>query len=137
MVDYSRYFKENLSETSPTTKEEIQRTEAYFGVGFPDGYKAFLLYSNGYEGWVGSSYVNLWKAEELIESNQAYQVAEFCPQLIIIGSDGGGEAFGLDTRSKSITFVAIPFIVMMWEDARFAGVTFEEFLDYLDQRLKE
>jgi len=51
---------------------------------------AFLGRANGGEGFIGERYVRLWMAEELIEVNRGYNVAEFFPNLFLIGTDVAG-----------------------------------------------
>jgi hypothetical protein len=69
----------------------------------PEDYVAFLQRANGGEGFVGERYVRLWKAEELIEVNRGYNVAEFFPNLFLIGTDGGGEAYAFDFSGNDAT----------------------------------
>lgn len=50
---------------------------------FPKEYLSFLLTANGGEGWVGeNSYLSLWKIDEIISLNEAYEISEFAPGLI-------------------------------------------------------
>src|SRR5438270_13821026 len=83
----------------PADRERVEHVEAEFGVSLPGRYKSFLAKSNGGEGFVGDAYVMLWRAEELLELNKAYQVADYGPGLLSFGSNGGGEAFAFDMRS--------------------------------------
>jgi hypothetical protein len=66
---------------------------------------AFLGRANGGEGLIGERYVRLWGAEELIEVNRGYNVAEF-------GTDGDGEAYAFDVSANDATVFEVPFIGM-------------------------
>jgi hypothetical protein len=80
---------------------------------------------------MGKTYVILWRVEQLKEANDGYKVQEFIPGLMLIGSNGGGEAFGFDQRRSPWQYVMIPFIVMLWEDAIPLGETFAHFVKRL------
>jgi hypothetical protein len=54
--------------------------------------------------------VQLWRAEELIEVNRGYNVAEFFPNLFLIETDGGGEAYAFDVSGNNVTVFEVPSI---------------------------
>jgi SMI1/KNR4 family protein SUKH-1 len=102
------------------------------GQRLPRDYVEFLRASNGIEGCVGNhGYVQLWPAEDLAERNRGYDVAEQLPGFLLLGSDGGGTAYGLWTDGARRHYPDVPFIVMCEEDLRVLGGTFLEFLDAL------
>jgi hypothetical protein len=88
------------------------------GFRLPEDYAKFLQGVDGGEGFVGNTYLILWRAEELLAMNRAYQVAEYAPGLFLFGSDRGGEAFGFDTRSDTKPIVSVPFAGMKLKVAR-------------------
>jgi len=96
----------------PADRASIHAVEEQLNFKFPEEYLNFLLFADGGEGSIGEVYLNLWRVEELIEDNEGYNVDEFAPGLLIIGSDGGDTAFCIDTRSPEKPFVSIPFIGM-------------------------
>ncbi|MDF2548764.1 MAG: hypothetical protein K0R93_3662 [Anaerosolibacter sp.] len=117
---------------SPCSNEAIKEVEKTLGFIFPKEYLSFLLRSNGGEGWVGEdSYLSLWKVDEIVTLNEAYQVGEFAPGLIIFGSDGGLDAYAFDTRTESAVIVEVPFIGMNLREVKYCSSTFVEFLEYL------
>lgn len=79
------------------------------GIDWPDDYAAFMRTTDGGEGMVGDNYVAFWSASELVEYNRGY-VAEYAPNLVIFGSDGGGEAFAFDRSTQPPSIVMVPFI---------------------------
>jgi hypothetical protein len=109
----------------------IRQFETESGFRLPDDYARFFQQRNGGEGFVGNAYVILWRVEELLEMNKAYQVAEYAPGLFLFGSDGGGEAFAFDTRSDASPIVAVPFVGMELKLARPVAQSFEAFLEEL------
>ncbi|KAA5543862.1 SMI1/KNR4 family protein [Roseiconus nitratireducens] len=113
--------------TGATTKE-IAEVEAAIGSTFPNDYREFLIQFNGGEGYIGETYLFLWKAEELIELNYEYEVAQYCSNLLLIGSNGGGEAIGFATASKPWSIVKVPFVGMDDSLIETCGKSFSEFL---------
>ena len=95
-----------------------------------------MLESNGAEGFIGSSYLVIWPIEQIIVLNQAYRVSEFNPGLVYFGSDGGGEAYAFDIRTKEMPIVEFPFESIHIEDAELCGKTFYEFLQNLYCRIQ-
>jgi hypothetical protein len=90
----------------------LERCEAAGGVRFPHEYREVLAHTNGGEGFIGSYYVLLWKAEELVNLNKGYEVGLNAPGLFLFGSDGGGNAFGFDLRAVAPPVVSVPFVGM-------------------------
>jgi hypothetical protein len=115
----------------PSETTAIRQFETKSGFRLPDDYAQFLQQTNGGEGFVGNAYVILWRAEELLEMNKAYQVTEYAPGLFLFGSDGGGEAFAFDTRSDANPIVTVPFVGMELKLARSVAHSFEAFLEEL------
>lgn len=79
-------------------------------VHLPEAYLAFLRRANGGEGFIGERYVQLWRAEDLVEANFAYKTAEFFPKLFLVGSDGGAEAYALSLSETDSTVFEVPFV---------------------------
>jgi len=70
-----------------------------YGVELPEEYVAFMKAHNGGEGDTGESWLVLFPIEELQEVNDDYH--EFLPEgNIIIGSNGGGELFGINNTGQ-------------------------------------
>ena len=111
----------------------ISGRERELGLKLPDDYVAFLKASNGGEGFVGNNYVMLWKVEELSSMNRSYETEIYAPGLLIFGSDGGGEAYGFDTRELPWRVVRVPFVGMHWNQAKQISQSFQTFVDYLHQ----
>ena len=121
------HFKGNPATTAAT----IRGFEATSGIRLREDYAAFLMQSNGGEGFIGEGYAMLWRLEELLEKNDAYKVDEYAPGLFLFGSDGGGEAFAFDIRSDKRPIVSVPFIPLNHSEARFLAMDFESFIHVL------
>ena len=70
------------------------------GVKLPQQYIDFMLLHNGGEGDLGETWFILYPMEELEEINEDYEVAKYLPGRIIIGSNGGGELYGIDSEGN-------------------------------------
>jgi cell wall assembly regulator SMI1 len=71
----------------------IAECERYFGRELPKDYRDFMMITNGGEGFIGpDSYLRLWKIEELSLMNDGYETANYLPDGLLFGTDGGEEA---------------------------------------------
>lgn len=127
-------FIEGFEYRSPAADSSIADCEVRMGVKLPDDYVEFLRFANGGEGFVADlAYLILWRVEDLVRNNEGYRVKEYVPGLFIFGSDGGGEAYGFDTRSAEWRIVTVPFVGMDWSMARSMGDSFHAFIQNLSQ----
>ncbi len=111
----------------------IAETEKQLGLSLPKEYVAFTKLMNGGEGFIGRGYAILWGLEDLAAVNQEYEFAKHVPRFLGFGSNGGGEAFGFDTRLQRWAVVQVPFVGLNWNDARPMGESFNEFLAHLNE----
>jgi hypothetical protein len=117
---------------SPVTLEDVLACENQLRCQLPGDYVAFLKGHNGGEGFIGNdSYVILWAVEELESFNREYEVGSCCPELLLIGSNGGGEAYAFDKRSTPWCVVQVPFIGMDYSLCEIIGSSFSEFIETL------
>ena len=70
------------------------------GVELPQQYIDFMLLHNGGESDLGETWFILYPMEELEEINEDYEVDKYLPRRIIIGSNGGGELYGIDSEGN-------------------------------------
>jgi len=125
---------ENFDSNKPSPVETMVAVERQFGIEFPADYKRFMADKDGGEGFVGSHYLILWRSSELVEFNRDYEVEKYAPGLIFFGSNGGGEAYAFDARSKEkMAIRMVPFVGMSLQEAEHIADTFEDFLCLLDE----
>jgi hypothetical protein len=96
-MDLSRLFKVLQSAASDA---DIRKLRAFAG-DLPSVYAALLKQSDGLEACVhdeGGDCLAIWSVREVLDLNPAYKIARWCPTLLAIGSDGGGDAIGLDRQ---------------------------------------
>lgn len=114
---------EKLKEFNGSFDEELVLSEKY---------KAFEYYLkqlvNG-EGMVGhNNYLLLWKRDEIEELNDAYETQEFLGNVILIGSNGGDMAYGIDKNGR---YIEVPFIGMDEEEVTIIAENFDDFISYI------
>jgi len=114
----------------PADPSVVQGLSSNLEVPLPRDYLDFLRQHNGGEGFIGDRYIVLWKAEELADFNREYEVGKYAPGILLFGSNGGGEAYGFDTRSAAMPIVRVPFIGM---ELRYATPVAKDFPDLFAQ----
>jgi hypothetical protein len=112
----------------PASAEALRAAEQSIGKTLPEDYKAFLLEHNGGDGFIGTGYFILWRAEELCKFNDGYEVSKYAPGLLLFGSNGGGDGFAFDTRALPYRVMQVPFVGMSRADKFHAAVSFTELL---------
>jgi len=110
--DQYKQALDGFRENPPAESSLIRQSESGLPFELPASYTQFLQYANGGQGFIGEQYVILWRIEELVDLNMAYEVRDNAPGLFLFGSDGGGEAFAFDLRSESLPIVSVPFVGM-------------------------
>lgn len=97
-----------------------------------DCFKRIIIDMPSGEGMIGAnSYLILWDKSEIEELNDAYGTEEFLQGIILIGSDGGDNAYGIDDNGF---FYEIPFIGMSNKEAVKLGDDFNDFINSLWNR---
>ena len=79
----------------PYTGNDVEKIN---DVILPKQYINFMKEHNGGEGDIGETWLLLFPLEELQGMNDAYSIEEFLPGHIIIGTNGGGELYGIDAK---------------------------------------
>lgn len=116
----------------PASHEAVRDFEIATSLNLPADYCEFLMQSNGGEGFIGNdSYLMLWRVEDLQQFNKDYEVAEYLDNVLLIGSSGGGEAYGFDIGKKPWPIVRVPFVGMESRLVESLAPTFSEFLEVL------
>jgi hypothetical protein len=109
--DLIKRLRRNWEKRRGASETALVRTEKLLGVSFPEDYKEFLRWSNGGEGSFGDYALFLWSTDDLICDNDDYEIPQWLPGVIGIGSDGGGNAYILDFR-KSPEFPRLAVVPM-------------------------
>ena len=129
----STYFKSNegtIDESSfaaPTNEVQLKTFEQIFFITLPPDYRNFLKITNGYEGFIGESYVNFSSINEIISYQEIY---EHYPWILYIGNNGAGEMYVIDKRAEKFQFGILSYI---GDENDFVplGYSFEEFIKHL------
>jgi hypothetical protein len=92
----------------------------------PPAYLSAVAEFGGREGFLGETYLRLYRLRELIAINLAYDVLTLLPEFILFGSNGGGEAFAFAIGEPAV--VQVPFIPLQADHAERLGANFTEFV---------
>ena len=76
-------------------------------VVLPKQYLEFMKKHNGGQGDIGETWLELFTLENLQEINDDYCIEDFLPDHIIIGSNGNGELYGIDSDGVYFNVPAI------------------------------
>lgn len=136
MIDFIRKYFPNADVAGnknefnlPATNDQIVNLENQLEIEFPNDYKEFLKFTNGFEGLVNEFVVRFVPVEQIYQSTQD-TCSEFFPWAIYIGTNGNVEMFVIDKRQTPYQFGLLPYIA---DDNDFIplGDTFEKFIERL------
>jgi cell wall assembly regulator SMI1 len=130
MSDQLQHFLQDFEGNQGASEDSLNALEIQTGLQLPIDYREFMARYDGGEGFIGKQYLILWKAENIVRYNFEYQVVEYAPGLLLIGSSGGGEAFGFDTRDNGLPIVQVSFIGL---DLRYAQKVADNFCELLSR----
>lgn len=80
----------------------------------------------GREGFLGETYLRLYRLQELVSLNLAYEVPTLLPDVIVFGSNGVGEAFAFRLVDSAV--VQVPFLPLQAELIEHQAINFAEFV---------
>ncbi len=132
MNEHLSALTESLSKKTGAKLSDIQEVLHNLGVNPPEDYIAFLLESNGAEGFMkGGRYLILDSVEQLIPCNTSYGFGCSGLGLVSFGSDGGTMLFAFDIRESIPIIVEVDSVCMEMGAIIFRGRTLTEFLEQL------
>ena len=73
---------------------------------------------------IALGWMNLWPLTDIYRLNDEYHVTEFAPDLLGIGSDGGGEMLAFDKHDR---ILMVPFIGMDIREAILIAPSWQHF----------
>lgn len=74
--------------------------------------------SDGFDEMFSNAYLVLWPLEEVVDINgsDAYGVLVSLPELLLIGSNGGGELLAFDRRNEPAAVVLVNAVCSSWDE---------------------
>lgn len=110
----------------------LEQLAQSLGAPLPADYRAFLRYSNGGEGFIGrNDYLRFYTAENLLEINQAYEIDQYLPGFLLVGSNTIGDAICLRPPLAEGQVMQVPFIPLRRDYAEPGESSFGDFLTRL------
>ena len=114
---------QKLSEFDISSDAELVLSERY------KAFEDYIKQTVSGEGMVGeNNYLSLWEKNEIEELNNNYETQEFLSNVLLIGSDGGDTAYGIDVNGR---YIEVPFIGMDDEEVEIVAEDFDGFIDYV------
>jgi len=99
------------------TYEPVDAVEADLGKSLPIDLREILLASDGIALSSEWHELQIWSCEEIVAHNRANQVQKHTPDFLMFGSNGAGETFTLDYRTKPVSIVLVPAIGFDYKSA--------------------
>lgn len=104
----------------------IKEAELEMGLKFPKVFKELLKVSNGFETQEG---VAIFGTDSIKERNQTYEVSEYAPGYVAIGSSGGGKFYLMGAKEDATEVIQVDTGVM---NPQFASLVDEDFLNWIN-----
>jgi cell wall assembly regulator SMI1 len=120
-----------MGDDAGATDSTIEMAENRLRQRFPDDYRTFLKSERGLKKWFGDVYLSLYTIDQVVELNEIHDHLAYQPELIHIGSDGGGEAIAFDFRQDPPTVIMVSLVST---DRSEGIVQAESFTEFMDQR---
>jgi hypothetical protein len=99
---------------------------AEFLKALPEDYLATVAEFGGREGFLGMTYLRLYRLEELVALNLAYEIPAFLPEVIVFGSNGIGEGFAFQPGESAV--IQVPFVPLAADYAIRQAIGLTEFV---------
>ena len=101
----------NFPRRTAKSKMSIEDIEKKIGFLLPDDYKFYLNNYTAHEGIIGSQYAAFWDMDNVVNLNENYQILQYLPSTIAIGSNMGGEFIAIEVVAENIYRIILsPFI---------------------------
>jgi hypothetical protein len=128
-LDLKRFLTEfNILE--PASKNSIEKSRTEMDIRIPEDYTDFLMLSNVGEGFIGEQYVILWSVDEIKEANEGYEVQKYLANVILLGTNGGGDGIGVEWTDSKARYISVDLIGMEIDYATNIGTTIFEVMKY-------
>lgn len=99
--------------------EMLNELQSKLSLSLPDDYLQCLSFADGAEGFYGEGYWALYNTHEVPSLSDSSGAQKYAPGLILIAGNGGGTAYGIDTRCKipsEMEYVELDLIGLDWND---------------------
>lgn len=108
--------------------------ESKIGFRLPEDYIQFLMKYSGSDSYLKDSYFVLWDENDLLRLNDGYAVQYYLPNVLAIGSNGGGEMIALEHQAMDeYRIILLPFGSMKQVEYQIViGDSFTDFLRRMD-----
>jgi hypothetical protein len=107
------YLINQFDKNTPLEEQKFAEALKSIDCKFPPRSVEFMREDNDDEGGIlEGQWLVLWPVEELQKNNEMYNVPEFAPGLFLIGSNGGGLAFGAIGKKEYLSkWTCMPYLM--------------------------
>ena len=113
---------------APATAEAISRLKAGVPYPLPDDYVDLLRSVGDGEGFVGEQFVRFYSVDEVLLVRHVLGEVNLAGDLVIVGSNGAGEALAYDYRESAPRLVMVGFIPLDYKFIKVLAGTLSEYL---------
>ena len=127
------FDKYNFQKSASPIAIDWEEIEVITAFQLPEDYKYFLENYHGYEGFIGSEFLQLWGYNDFLEKNNSYGIIDHLISTCGIGTNGSGEFLAIELIAPcQYRVVLSPFIDLSKEYHIEIGASFSEMLIQLD-----
>ncbi len=113
-------------------EEAIRRVTEVLARPLPAAQVEILGSHDGGEGFVGGGgYLQLWSVAEIVEYNQMLDVDRLIPGVLLFGSNGADDLYGVRRSGEHLEYDAYPAVGLDKDSGERLAATWAEFLEAL------
>jgi hypothetical protein len=121
------------STVQPATEHEIATLRAYSPRPLPEDYVAFQRrYGGGEIRYEGLWLIFITPAVEVAQWHEGYGFANYMPEALLFGNDGGGEGLVFDMRAhhpdSQYPILAVNYVTVGWNETIHVAGSFRELM---------
>ncbi|MEA5457739.1 SMI1/KNR4 family protein [Arcicella sp. LKC2W] len=127
---FERY---NTIKRTNIPRNAILQIENIIGFQIPNDYKFFIENYTVFENSVGQECLQLWGLEEVVDNNLQYEIFEYLPKILGIGTNLGGEFIAIEKLNEdTFRIVLSPLIDLDKQYHIKIGDSFTDFIERVE-----
>lgn len=127
------FEKYSFPERDIKSEIEVIAVESYSKLKLPKDYLFYLENYFGIDQFIGVEFIKLWSLEEVIHSNENYNIVQQLNRTLGIGTNGSGEFIGIEMdQNENLRIILSPFVDLNSKNSIEIGKSFTDFLVRLD-----
>lgn len=115
----------------PAEESRIEKVEQELGMKLPKAYKELLRHTNGF---LTDDGINIFGTDDIVERNMTYEVKEYAPGYLGVGSDGGDYFFIMVANDEEKEMMKVDSGSM---NPKYANIYASDFLVWVNEGAKD